>query len=357
MPDASRIRWSQLKVGIVALAAMIILAVLIFLLTSSTGLFQNYVTLRTYMDDASGLVEGAPVRLNGITIGTVKTIRLSGAKNPNRAVEFDMSVRQQYLDQIPVDSVTQISAANLLGDKFINITQGKSPVHVKDGGELPSLEVQDIPELMAESANLLQSLQGIVNRMDTILADVEAGKGNIGKLLRDEQLYARLNGIAGEGQQLLADIRNGKGTISRLIYDDTLYQEIRAPLKRIDTLLASLQQGQGTAGKLLNDPQLYREAQQAMTEIRRLVTQMNAGRGTAGKLLNDDALYRNMDQLVAKIDRTMDKINSGQGTLGQLVVNPQLYQALNGTMQEFQALAKEIRANPKKFLRLKLALF
>jgi hypothetical protein len=37
---------------------------------------------------------------------------------------------------------------------------------------------------------------------------VEQGKGNIGKLLKDEELYNRLNGIATEGQTLLADVRN-----------------------------------------------------------------------------------------------------------------------------------------------------
>jgi phospholipid/cholesterol/gamma-HCH transport system substrate-binding protein len=53
----------------------------------------------------------------------------------------------------------------------------------------------------------------------------------------------------------------------------------------------------------------------------------------------------------------MDKINSGQGTLGQLMVNPQLYEALTGTTREFQSLAKDMRANPKKFLTIRLTLF
>src|SRR5581483_8954959 len=357
MPAASKVRWSQLKVGVVATAAMIILAVLIFLLTSSTGLFQNYVIVRTYMDDASGMVEGAPVRLNGILIGTVKIIKLSGSRDPNRAVEFDMNIKERYLSQIPVDSLTEISAANLLGDKFLNITKGSQPMHVQAGGELTSRQAQDIPELMAQSTRLLQSLQGVVTRMDSMLAGVEAGQGNVGKFLKDEQLYNRLNAIAAEGQHLLADVRNGKGTISKLLYDDALYQEIRAPIKRLDGLIADLQKGEGTAGKLLHDPKLYEEAQGSMREIRGLISNLNAGKGTAGKLLNDEAVYQQIHQLVAKIDRTLDKIDSGQGTLGQLMINPQLYEAMTGTMREFQALAKDMRANPKKFLRIKLALF
>ena len=103
---------------------------------------------------------------------------------------------------------------------------------------------------MAQSANLLQSFQTIVNRVDSLLAGVEAGKGNIGKLLKDEELYNRLNGIAAEGQKLLADVRTGKGTISKLIYDDALYQEFRAPMKRIDAHAGgSCRRGQGTAGQ------------------------------------------------------------------------------------------------------------
>ena len=54
---------------------------------------------------------------------------------------------------------------------------------------------------------------------------------------------------------------------------------------------------------------------------------------------------------------TIDKINSGQGTVGQFMVNPQLYDSLNGATREFQSLAKDIRANPKKFLTIRLVLF
>ena len=53
----------------------------------------------------------------------------------------------------------------------------------------------------------------------------------------------------------------------------------------------------------------------------------------------------------------MDKLNSGQGTLGQLMVNPQLYEALTGATREFQSLAEGLRANPKKFLTIRLTLF
>jgi phospholipid/cholesterol/gamma-HCH transport system substrate-binding protein len=357
MAAQKTVSWSQLRVGVTILVALTILGVLIFLLTGQGDIFVDNATLRTYMADSSGMATGAPVRLNGILIGNVKEIRLSDSGDPRRVVEFIMDVEERFLKEIPVDSVAGISAANLLGDKFINITKGTAQQTVRDGAEVRSLQSQDIPELMAQSAALLGTLQTIVTRVDRLLADVEAGQGNIGKFLRDEELYQRLNAIGAEAQRLVSDIRTGKGTLSRLLYDDSLYQEVRAPIRRIEAILAGLEQGKGTAGLLMKDRQLYDEAQQSLTEVRQLVNALNAGQGTAGKLLKDEQLYRNINTLVAKIDQTLDKVNSGQGTLGQLVVNPQLYDSMTGATREINSLIKDIRADPRKFLSIKLEIF
>ena len=357
MPSPQRVSWSKLRVGITSLAAMIILGVLIFLLTTTGNIFKRRAKLVTYVEDASGTTIAAPVDLNGIPIGNVKEILLSGSKDPKRAVEFVMEVRGEYLQDIPNDSVAAISASNLLGNKIINITRGTSPTPVKDGGELRSAQVQDIPELMAESANMLQTFQTILKRLDSLVGVIEAGHGTIGKFVQDEELYDRLNGIAAEGQQLLADVRNGKGTLSHLLYDDSLYQEIRSPLRRIDDLLAGMQKGQGTAGKLMKDPVLFDELHETIAQIRALVATVNSPKGTVGRLINDDQLAQQLNQLVAKLNSTVDRINSGQGTLGQLMSNPQLYESLNGVTKELQGLVRDMHANPKKFLTIQLKLF
>ncbi len=88
MPDPRKVRWSKLRVGIVGASAFIILFVLVFLLTSAKGIFQQYATLRTYMDDASGLGNGTAVRLNGITVGYLDKLQLTGSRDPKRTVEF-----------------------------------------------------------------------------------------------------------------------------------------------------------------------------------------------------------------------------------------------------------------------------
>jgi phospholipid/cholesterol/gamma-HCH transport system substrate-binding protein len=358
MPDHSKVRWSQLRVGVVAISAFLILFVMVFLLTSSKGgLFKHDVLLRTYMDDASGLSDGTAVRLNGIAIGYLDSLELTGSRDPKRAVGFHMLVEPAYLDQIPVDSLVGIGAANLLGDKFLNITKGASAEHVKQGAELKPLESQDIPELLKQMATLLTTFQTSVNRVDSLLAGVEAGKGNLGKLLKDEELYNTINAITDEGKKLLTDVRTGNGTLSKLIYDDKLYQEVRAPLQRVDAILAGVQAGQGTVGKALKDPALFDEAKQTIAELDKLVASVNSGQGTAGKMVKDEELYRQAVTLVNRLNGTLEKIAAGQGTIGQFLVNPQLYDTLNSATGEMQSLVKDIRANPKKFLSIQLKIF
>src|SRR5881227_3297652 len=101
MPSPQKVSWSKLRVGVMALVALAIIGTLIFLLTTNGNLFKHKIKLRMYMDDASGTAESAPVRLNGIPVGNVKTIELSGSKDPKRAVELVLEIQGQFQDDIP----------------------------------------------------------------------------------------------------------------------------------------------------------------------------------------------------------------------------------------------------------------
>jgi len=357
MASPQKVKWSQLKVGILAVVAMVIVGVLAFLLTGNGGIFTRNAILRTYLDDSAGMAVGATVRLNGIAVGSIDQVRLSGERTKGRIVEISMLVKHEYLAEIPTDSKAGISASNLLGDKYINITKGTRPDHVKEGDTIQSLQVQDIPELMAQSSDILSQFQGLLGRADGILKTVESGQGNIGKLIKDDELYNRVNATAGEVQALISHIQNSHGTISKLLYEDGLYTDLRKPIQRLDAILVDLQAGKGTAGKFLYDTAVYDEARQTLAEAKKMVDDLNAGKGTAGKLLKDEQLYKQVNQIMAKLTTVIDKVNSGQGTLGQLLVNPQLYDSLNGTTREMHSLVQDMHKNPKKFLTIQLKLF
>ena len=277
MASQARVHWAQLRTGILAAVAMVIAGALIFLLTGQSNLFGGDFHLLTYMEDSAGMVSNDPVRVNGILVGYIGSIKLSGSRDPKRTVAIDMVIRDQYLDQIPEDSKSAISSANLLGSKFVNITKGSHPKHVEPGGEIQALATQDIPQILAQGSSLLDQLQTIVGRADGLLAIVENGQGNIGKLIKDDSLYDRLNLTAGDLDQLVKDVRNSNGTISHLLYDDQLYNDIRKPIQRLDDMLAQVQAGKGTLGKAIYDPQAYDEARATITEAKTMLANLNAG--------------------------------------------------------------------------------
>jgi phospholipid/cholesterol/gamma-HCH transport system substrate-binding protein len=357
MPSQSKVGWAKLKVGMLVLVGMAILAALIVLITGNTHLFESKAKIFTYLNDAAALQVGAPVNLDGIPMGKVNAITLSGSKDPRRLVKIEMELPEDRLKQIPVDSVTSISAANVLGTKYINIKSGKNDAYIRNGQELPSLNTAEFEDVVQQGYAVLTSLQGIVERVDRIVGVVESGKGSIGKLLVDETLYNHLLQIVDEARRIAEALTSDKGTFGKLIYSPELYNQVKGSLGRIDDVLQSMQQGQGTAGKFLKDPALYNEIQATTADVHKLITDLNAGKGTAGKLLKSDDLANQLHDTVARINLIVDKINSGQGTIGQLLVNPQLYDNLSGATREMHGLMKDFRSNPKKFLRIKLSIF
>lgn len=353
----NKTKWAQLRVGLMTITAMVILVVLLFLITGPGGMFASKTVIYTYMDDSQALADGSPVRLNGIVVGKVTKIGLSGEGGTGRIIRIDLEVEEKYLAAIPVDSQAAIGAENLLGAKYINIKKGKDSASIRPGATLKAKDTSDFNDVIEQGNAMLVGLQSILKRVDNIVAQVEVGKGSIGKLLVDEELYNKVLAIVNEVDKLAVALNDDRGTIGKLLYRDEVYNDVRKSLARIDNLMEGIERGEGSAGKLLKDPSLYNDTHTSILEIKQMLADLNAGKGSAGKLLKSDELHNQIAATLTKVDVMIDKVNSGQGTLGQLLVNPQLYDSLNGATKEMTGLLQDFRANPKKFLRIKLGLF
>jgi phospholipid/cholesterol/gamma-HCH transport system substrate-binding protein len=360
MPVASRAKWARLKVGLMTIVALAVLGALIFLMAGSKGLFKNKSPLYTYMGDSAAIADGAPVRLNGIYVGKVTRVTLSGLSTPGRVVKAEMQVDDEFLPSIPVDSQAKIAAENLLGTKYINIKRGRSAQTVKPGDEIQSFDTPELEDLFQQGYTSLGSLDSILKKLDGILNAVQVGQGTIGKLLVDETLYDKILAIANEGQKLTETLNSRDSSVGKLLHDDQLYEDVRGSVARINTLMdtfTSDYQSQGTVRKLLKDPALYDDTRKTIADVRQLLAGINQGQGTIGKLLKSDELHEQLKATIGRLDTLLDKVNEGQGTLGQLLLNPALYESLDGTTRELQGLLKDFRANPKKFLRIRVGLF
>ena len=358
MPSKQRVGFAQLKVGILGIVALACVALLVFLLNGNMQWFKKEIPLHVYTSDAAGIATGSPVRLNGIQVGKVTDVELSGETDPARVIRIDVMVDQDMMKQIPADSIARISSDNLLGStKFLQITKGTSHSLIQDNATLASVSNPDFDKLIEQGYNIFNSLDLLLGKVQDIVGQVEVGKGTIGKLLVDETLYNSLQATVNQLQLLATSLNSRTGTIGHLINDGQLYDQIQQVMLQFTGLVNGLQKGEGTAGMLLKDPTLYNDFRTTVTQLNTMLADLNAGKGTAGQLLKDDKVARQFSDTLQKVNVTIDKVNDGQGTLGQLLVNPALYDSATGTTRELRDTLKDFRANPKKFLTIKLNLF
>ena len=87
MPRTRSLAWSELKIGLLAVIAIVLAAVLIFLVGGQEGFFWQRYHLKTRFANVQGLKSGAVVRVAGVEVGKVTDVAFAGAE-----VEVTMQV-------------------------------------------------------------------------------------------------------------------------------------------------------------------------------------------------------------------------------------------------------------------------
>jgi phospholipid/cholesterol/gamma-HCH transport system substrate-binding protein len=352
------IQWSQLKVGALVLVAVAVLIFLIFLMSGSTGgVFARKLVIRSYFDNATGLKNGAPVTLEGVTIGNVIKIKIVPARSP-KPVEVTMRISHDVARFLHADSTCVIAQAGVLGDSFVDITSvnatGPPP---ENNTELRSVVAPSISEVVRSSQDAIKQTTVLMGKVGTFVDALNSQNGTAGKLVNDPALYNKLTQVTTNLATVTRQISQGKGTLGKLINDDAMYERANSVVDRLNNIAVSLEKGEGTAGKLLRDETLYKNLNSAVANTNELVGNINAGKGALGKLAKDPEFARKLDETITSLDAMLKGVNEGKGTLGQLMVNKSLYDHTDQTMEQAQQLVKAIRENPKKYLVIHLKLF
>lgn len=361
MAQRKQLTWTELRVGLFVLVGLAVLAAGIIYVTG-VGIFGPKYRLKTYLPEVSGLANGAPVRLDGVEIGNVETVRIvprtrDRVPERNRNIEVNFRVDRKYQDDILTDSTASLVTEGLLGNRYVNIARGFTGVPLKEGEEVKGTEEKAIKEVVERSAELLGNMQALSQDVRDLIAGVQEGKGSLGKLLTDEKAYDHLNNILAKSDQLVTNIQAGEGTLGKIVASDEIYNKAYKAVDRVDTMLADVQAQKGTIGKLLYDPTLYDNAKQAIEKGNALMTDVRAGKGTLGKLATDETLFNNLRDASAHVSTAAAKLNDNTTTAGKMFSDPQLYDHLAGLAGDLRLLIGDFRQNPKKFLHIKVSIF
>lgn len=304
---------NEVKVG-AAIIIAVVAAVLGIRFFQEIPLFGNSYIVNARFEDAGGLTSGNPVRMKGVNVGSVESVRLDQGTQKVMA-----QLRINEAITIPEQSHAKVSGFSGLGGVHISILPGPQdnpPLSAgatleepEEGTALQRLTDQ-APALAVKADSLLtnsnvtmmelgeqfrnpesdlrKTLASVQSMTEDLESVTEAEKENIRTLIQNlRQVSGDLKAFMGEnGDSLDVAVRRLNQSLDRLNRGLASFEQTSAAL---DTIATKLNRGEGTAGRLLNDPGLYMKLDSTATQTNRLLRDF---RRDPGRYLNDMTLMK-----------------------------------------------------------------
>jgi phospholipid/cholesterol/gamma-HCH transport system substrate-binding protein len=362
MPSQQEVRWSQLKVGVIVLVSAVVLTTLLFLMTTASGVgfFSRKLTITTYFENSAGLKPGAAVTLEGVTIGTVKTVTVTNA--PERKltpVMVVMKIDSKYGFGLHTDSKAALSTVGVLGDTIVDInSQDAAGPELRDGDELKTLETPSLQDVVKASQGTIEQLNVILAKLNSVVDNLQSGKGSFGQLLTNPELYNKFVATADEIDKMAVKLNSPDNSVGKFMNDDAkMYDKVNDTIARVDSIVSDLQAGKGTAGKVLEDPAIADNLKQSLVHMNSILADADAGKGGLGVMVKDPVFAKNLSDALAQTDALISGIQAGKGTLGKLAKDDSMYTNVNTLLTSTTDLVTAIRQDPKKYFVIHMKIF
>jgi phospholipid/cholesterol/gamma-HCH transport system substrate-binding protein len=345
MPRTRSVAWSELKLGVIGLVALVLVTIVIVAVGGQGGFPWQRYPLKARFHEVNGLKTGAVVRLNGKEVGKVTGVEFAGS---DIDVVFEVSDTVRHL--ITTESEASLGSLSLLGEPIIDIKAAEHGTPLQDWAYVTASRKTALGDL---TTNASQSLE----EAGRLIADVRAGRGSVGKLFTDQALYDEMHQFASSAAVVARYLRDGRGTLGSLAKDPAAYNELKASLEQLHTITQKIDTGDGPLGRLLNDQAMAKSLAGTSENFEQISGRLNRGEGTAGKLLTDQQLYDRFTNVANRLQQIVAGVEAGQGTAGQLLKDQQLYENMNKAAGELRMLIAEIRKDPKKYLNVRVSIF
>jgi phospholipid/cholesterol/gamma-HCH transport system substrate-binding protein len=346
MPRTRSLAWSELKIGLLTVAALSLAIALVFAVGGQGGFAWQRYELKTKFPNVQGLKKGAVVRVAGVDVGKVTAIDFVGAD-----VQVTLGVNKEHQGRITAKSRASLGSLSLLGEPIVEISPSSEGPPLKNGDFLPSGRTPgQIADVTETATQTLEQARGLIQ-------DMREGKGTVGKLFADDQMYRELNDLVTSTQAVTTAINSGQGTVGMLLRDPQAYRQANAALANLQEITRRISAGEGSIGKLLKDDALATSISASSGNLEKVTGRLAQGEGTAGKLLTDEQLYDRFNSIASRIDKLTTDLEQGEGSAGRLLHDKQLYENMNGAANELKSLIGDIRKDPKKYLNVRVSIF
>ncbi len=336
-PPVDKEHRAAIRAGVFVLVALGAGIAVFAVLGSAHRVFQTHEHYFAYFQDVDGLKLDSPVRLGGLSVGTVDEITFSPTLKDTR-VRVGVKVSNEFSSRVRSDSIARVGSRGVLGDKTIDISLGSEEGKaVASGGELTAGIGGDITSLLKSSGVVVENVVTISNDLRKAVASFTT-----------PELRAEVTGAVENLHGILKEVAEGKGAIHRVIYDPQTGEDMSALLAsatktahrldgaiaKVDAMLEEIRTGNGTAHAVLYGVEGKRALEELGTtaaEVTSLLRDVKASKsGAAHALLYGDskALVDDLAISATNLKMITDKVAKGEGSLGALVNDPTAYEDL-----------------------------
>ncbi|HET9439713.1 MAG TPA: MlaD family protein [Longimicrobiales bacterium] len=282
--------------NVAALGALTILAIGLFVFglyyLLGSPLLKGGMDVIVMLQSGGGLKRGDRVTLQGVNVGSVRSVRLNGPQGVTATLRLD--------DDLPLPADTRASVrGDVFGAHNVELIPGTAMVKLEKGD---TVRGGNEPALAEAATELSASARSVLIRADSLLSPQAVS-----------DIHATAAILPGSAEQLRA-----------------AFVELRlaaAALKRTTESLDEARTGPMLAAAIGR----IDESARAMS-----------------------AVAAQMERSLAPLQSVFTKVDQGQGTLGRLVNDTSLYSELNGAARELRALATDIKANPKRYITVEI---
>jgi phospholipid/cholesterol/gamma-HCH transport system substrate-binding protein len=290
----------KIRLGFFVIIGLLVFILAVYFIGDKQKMFGKTNHLEAVFNNVNGLQLGNSIRYSGISVGTVRGIKMDN----DTSIRVDMIIDKAIFSYIKKDAVATISSDGLVGNMIINILPGKgNEPSVQPGDEIRSYTRVRTEDMLNTLSVTNKNAAKLTSNLLKITDQINEGKGPLGSLLNDTIMSRDLK----ETMRYLK--LTSKGTSETVSKIDKLV----ASLDNKDNVVGVIKDS-AVANKIKN---MVTNLDQSTKEINVVITNLNAtvlnikeGKGAINYLANDP-------KLVQKIDSTMTNINEASAKLNE----------------------------------------
>ena len=176
---------NKIKLGIFISIGIVLFILGIYFIGERQQLFRSTFRISGVFKDVGGLQAGNNVRFSGINVGTVENISVVS----DTSVRVDILIEESTRKFIKKDAVASIGSEGLMGNKIIIINPGTGgKMQIENNDIVQTIQPINMDDILVSLKSSIDNTTVITSNLSKITANVQSGKGTLGRLLTDKSL-------------------------------------------------------------------------------------------------------------------------------------------------------------------------